>query len=189
MRTRSTNNLVNTSPSRLASLQNSQSFANSTSTSITFTLPSDDSALSGPTALIWAYSSRNPGSSSPDASFARHDTFGRLSLDLGASLSSGGTAQSGTSETANTEGPNRRAVIAHMVIGGIVTMIIIPFAVLVPRFARGLTTKRWWLPVHSGIAGVLAFALVAVTFIIAASSFGVGFSDTHTVSPICHLRI
>lgn len=63
-------------------------------------------------------------------------------------------------------------------------MLVLPLGTLVPRFARGLTTKRWWFPVHSAVNGIIGFGLVIVAFGIARSNFEreEGLDAAHRVS-------
>jgi hypothetical protein len=75
-------------------------------------------------------------------------------------------------------------MIAHVVVGALATMLFLPLGTLVPRFARGMTTKRWWFPVHSAVNGIIGFILVIAAFAIAMANFGDdgNFNTTHRVS-------
>jgi hypothetical protein len=73
-------------------------------------------------------------------------------------------------------------LIAHVVCGALATMLVIPAAVLVPRYARGLSNSRWWFPVHGSAMGIVALALVVAAFIIAVTNSTGGFNSYHRVS-------
>jgi uncharacterized membrane protein YidH (DUF202 family) len=72
-------------------------------------------------------------------------------------------------------------LVAHVVCGALATMCFLPIGVLVPRFARGLTTASWWFALHSVINGIIAFGLILAAFGIAVSSFDGGINSTHRV--------
>ncbi|WVR06275.1 hypothetical protein IAU60_003305 [Kwoniella sp. DSM 27419] len=192
------------SPDRKASLLTSSSFANSSSTSITFTIPSSSSSGSlNKTALIWAWSKQNPGSSSVSATIQQHLASGSANLALLATLPSGSSSSSGTasSDPTGTTGTSpsgtsrsnggtivdndasttqsHNVLIAHVVCGALATMAILPIGIIVPRLGRGLTTGRWWFPVHGAMNGLLGFGLITAAFAIAVSQFPGGIVSTH----------
>ncbi len=45
-------------------------------------------------------------------------------------------------------------IVVHVVLGALATMLLLPTGVMIPRYARGLTTARWWFPVHMGVQGL-----------------------------------
>jgi len=175
--------VVVSSPARTASLLSSSSFANSSATSMTFTMPSDSSQLvSGSTFnLMWAYSGSNPSSSAVDASLRQHSGAGVFQFDLTAQYAAAGTGgdSTNTTSTESTESSSgsssssgRNILVAHVVTGALATTLFLPLGILTPRFARGLTTKRWWFPAHSANNGVIAFGLVIAAYAIGQSKFG-----------------
>ncbi|OCF41515.1 hypothetical protein I317_04718, partial [Kwoniella heveanensis CBS 569] len=207
---------VVSSPPRKASLLTSASFSNTSTTSITFSIPSltGVNSSTNSTALIWAYSTQNPGSAAVDATILQHLASGNTKISLLATLDSsipstpgstmnpiigGGTTSgsgsgsgSGSSGTSGTSGgasaggstafeSNKNILIAHVVCGALATMAVLPIGILVPRIARGLTTSRWWFPVHAAMNGILGFGLIVAAFAIARANFHNhgGFNSTH----------
>lgn len=67
-------------------------------------------------------------------------------------------------------------------------MVFLPLGVLIPRYARGLSGQRWWLPVHGAVNGVLGGALIIATYALSQQTLGTGGGDdssSHTVrSPL-----
>ncbi|WVF69342.1 hypothetical protein IAT40_004118 [Kwoniella sp. CBS 6097] len=209
---------VVSSPPRKASLLTSASFSNTSTTSITFSIPSvtGANASTNSTALIWAYSTQNPGSAAVDATIQQHLASGNTKISLLATLdptipstpgstmnplsgtgsgsttnSGGGGSSGGTGGTSGGAGAgggiisefgaNKGILIAHVVCGALATMAILPIGILVPRIARGLTTSRWWFPVHAALNGILGFGLIVAAFAIARANFHDhgGFNSTH----------
>nr|XP_018262482.1 uncharacterized protein I303_05499 [Kwoniella dejecticola CBS 10117]OBR84640.1 hypothetical protein I303_05499 [Kwoniella dejecticola CBS 10117] len=179
---------VDSNPPRKASLLTSSSFSNSSSTSITFTIPSSSNTNS--TNLIWAYGNKNPGTSNSGTSnLAQHLASGNtqialLATELPTSTSSG--AGGTTSATGNgpnsgnlSTGVSKNILVAHVVCGALATMLILPIGILIPRIARGFTMKRWWFPAHGAMNGLIAFALIVTAFGIARANFSGGFTSTH----------
>ncbi|OCF55017.1 hypothetical protein L486_07673 [Kwoniella mangroviensis CBS 10435] len=186
---RKTNNhvtpIVDSNPPRKATLLTSSSFSNFSTTSISFTLPSNSSAANS-TNLIWAYGNKNPGSSSSStSSLAQHLASGNTQISLLANSLPNTTTTSGngTSSTSNSPisagGSSKKVLIAHVACGGVATMAILPIGILVPRISRGLTMQRWWFPVHGALNGLTAFGLIVAAFGIARANFSGGFSSTH----------
>lgn len=208
---------VTPNPPRTASLAMAQTFSNSTTTSISFTIPSPTSVNLNTTDIIWAYSAQNPRSSALDARLVQHAASGYFVLPLLAALQAPATTTAGSSVpagSANTQsaasgtpavpeislrpasitdgdaqitttGDNRHLLLAHAVCGSLGTMVFIPLGVIIPRYARGLGTKRWWLPVHGVMNGLLGGVLVLITYIIARTTFHRHTSErsVHRVSP------
>jgi hypothetical protein len=171
--------IVVSSPARSASLVSSSSFANSSATSMTFTMPSDSSQLTAGSTfnLMWAYSGSNPASSAVDASLRQHSGAGVFQFDLTAQYDVAGTGGESTTESTESSSGSgsssgRNILVAHVVTGALATMLFLPLGILTPRYARGLTTKRWWFPAHSANNGVIAFALVIAAYAIGQSKFG-----------------
>ncbi|WVQ96841.1 hypothetical protein IAU59_003948 [Kwoniella sp. CBS 9459] len=208
---------VVSNPSRKASLLTSASFSNTSTTSITFSIPSltGVNSSTNSTALIWAYSTQNPGSAAVDATIQQHLASGNTKIALLATLDSsipsapgstmdpisGNTGSSGGGSTGSgsgsgngtvsgggsveggiiESGSSKNILIAHVVCGALATMAVLPIGILVPRIARGLTTSRWWFPVHAALNGILGFGLIVAAFAIARANFHDhgGFNSTH----------
>ena len=185
-------------PPRIASLSTAHTSANSTTTSISFTIPSPPTnAFLNATDIIWAYSAQNPRSCAIDARLVQHAASGYMVLPLLSPLqaapvsatASGPRTASSTSTpevslrpatitnsanepiTTSFTGRNHRLLVAHAVCGALATMVFLPLGVLIPRYARGLGTARWWLPIHGAVNGVLGGLLVLVAYTIGRSSF------------------
>lgn len=54
-------------------------------------------------------------------------------------------------------------LIAHVVCGAAATLVLLPLGVLIPRYVRLFSGRRWWFPVHAivQLAGIV-LALVAL---------------------------
>ncbi len=177
---------VVSNPPRQATLLSSSSFANSTSTQITFALPASttDSSILNATSLIWAYSKVNPKSSSVSATIVQHDSSGEMTIALLAPLSSsGGSTSPVIIDNGNSDStPDHNWLVAHAVIGGLGAMVFIPIGVTIPRISRSLSGRRWWFPVHASVQGVIALILVLAAWAIAAKITHGGSGDAHRVS-------
>jgi hypothetical protein len=193
------------SPARAASLLASQSFSNSTSTSISFTLPSNSDSTSNATSLIWAYGDTNPGSSA-SASIRQHSGHGTISLALltpvQAATSASPSGGSSGSEAVGAPVPSGIAVsdagqspasssrtsviLVHVVLGALAAMLFVPLGVLVPRLGRGWSTSRWWFPVHA-VLGSVSTVLAIATFAYASVRFNRGYGSTHRVHRLAHI--
>ena len=157
---------------------------------MTFTMPSDSSQLTSGSKfnLMWAYSGNNPSSSATDASLQQHSGAGVFQFDLTAQYAVAGTGGGSTGNTQSTEttgsssessdSSDRNILVAHVVTGALATMLFLPLGILTPRYARGLTTKRWWFPAHSANNGVIAFALVIAAYAIGQAKFGDATGDS-----------
>ncbi|GFZ42603.1 hypothetical protein JCM24511_00319 [Saitozyma sp. JCM 24511] len=168
---------VVSNPSRVATLQTASSFSNSSGIGMTFTLPSSSSTTNS-TELIWAYGNTNPKSSSSSANIQQHVSFGTITMALLTPITNS-TVSRNSDSTSTASGLARTMLIAHVVCGAFATMLVIPAAVLVPRYARGLSDSRWWFPVHGSAMGIVALALVTAAFIIAVTNFTGGFNSNH----------
>jgi hypothetical protein len=192
----STHPSVTSNPARTASLVAASTFANSTSTSITFTLPSDSGASAtslNQTQLIWAYSKNNPGSSQNTAGIVQHDSAGTMTLPLLATWnpqssnsisSSGNSGSSDSGDSGDSGSSSKTALLAHAICGSLAVLLFLPIGTLVPRIARGFSLHRWWFPTHGIVNGVIGSLLVAAAFIISKVSFdgGDGGGSSHPVS-------
>ncbi|KAK4687769.1 hypothetical protein P7C73_g2349, partial [Tremellales sp. Uapishka_1] len=173
-------------PPRVATLSSGLSFSNSTNTAITFTLPSN-ATVTNSTALIWAYSTTNPGSSSTSATIVKHDASGNIKLALLTTLDTSATSNTSPSPSTapgvpsgSKDGDMHGLYVAHAVVGSLATMFFLPLGILLPRYARGLTTARWWFPIHAAWQGLIAFALVIAAFGLGVYLSGPGqFVTTH----------
>ncbi|ADV21802.1 Conserved hypothetical protein [Cryptococcus gattii WM276] len=171
---------VVSSPSRKATLKSSLSYSNSSSTSITFTVPSNP-LITNQTSLIWAYSNKNPGNSAVNATIKQHTASGNTKLNLLSTLtnSTNTTISSGADSESPSDSASHQALIAHVACGAVATMVLFPSGILVPRIARGLTEKRWWFAVHGVVNGLLGFGLVIAAFGIAKANFSGGYNSAH----------
>ncbi|WWD18392.1 hypothetical protein CI109_102842 [Kwoniella shandongensis] len=170
---------VVSNPPRKASLLTSSSFSDSTSTSITFTVPSSSNTTDS-TNIIWAYSTTNPKSSAVNANIVQHLASGNTKLNLLSTqpINSTTSSTSGSSSSSSTSG-NRKALIAHVAVGAVATMAVLPIGIIIPRIARGLSTKRWWFPAHAAVNGLIGMGLVIAAFGIAVASFEGGINSGH----------
>ncbi|KAI9639462.1 uncharacterized protein MKK02DRAFT_39760 [Dioszegia hungarica] len=180
---------VVSSPPRTASLLATQSFSNSSSTSISFTVPSNSDSTSNATSLIWAYGSDNPGSSS-SASIRQHVGHGTMTLALMTPIQAASTSSSGTSNPSaivtvsdksseTTSLSNRRTIIiTHAVLGAVSAMLLLPLGILTARLGRGWTTSRLWFAVHA-VLNTLAAILAAATAIYASAKLDVEHVSAH----------
>jgi hypothetical protein len=59
--------------------------------------------------------------------------------------------------------PLPQILIAHVVCGAAATLVLLPLGVLIPRYARALSGRQWWFPLHIivQLAGIV-LALVAL---------------------------
>lgn len=156
---------VDPNPPRQATLQEDACYSNSTGTSLTFTVPSNE--LNN-TIVIWAMSRTRPDSMNVDAGLIQHTWHGgeMISFEEEATETPINTVIGyGTSKATDpkTGGPSL-ALIAHVVCGVLVTMLVLPGGVVVPRITRGLTTTKSWFYFHMLNQGFFALALVCVNF-------------------------
>ncbi|KAK8858504.1 hypothetical protein IAR55_002731 [Kwoniella newhampshirensis] len=180
---------VVSNPPRRASLVTSSSFSDSTTTSITFTIPSMSNTANS-TNIIWAYSTTNPRSSAVNANIVQHLASGNTRLSLLSPLASnittptphGGSGSSdntGSGEAGTSGSTSKKTLVAHVAVGAVAAMAVLPSGILIPRVARGLSTGRWWFPAHAAVNGLIGFALVTAAFGIAVANFDGGFNSSH----------
>lgn len=70
-------------------------------------------------------------------------------------------APSSSVSTRNTEDGSAydyTVIVVHVVFGALATMFLLPIGIMIPRYARGLTTARWWFPLHTGVQGLAVVA-------------------------------
>jgi hypothetical protein len=82
--------------------------------------------------------------------------------------------------------PLEGVLIAHVVCGAAATLVLLPFGVLIPRYARALSTGRWWFTLHMAVQIVgIILALIAL-----ATGFAQGGAEgaAHPVSLINRLQ-
>ena len=48
----------------------------------------------------------------------------------------------------------------HVILGSLATMLFLPLGILIPRYARGLSTARWWFPAHMTVQGLAALLAI-----------------------------
>jgi hypothetical protein len=82
--------------------------------------------------------------------------------------------------------PLEGVLIAHVVCGAAATLVLLPFGVLIPRYARALSTGRWWFTLHMAVQIIgIILALIAL-----ATGFAQGGAEgaAHPVSLIQRLQ-
>ncbi|KAL1412953.1 hypothetical protein Q8F55_000702 [Vanrija albida] len=167
-------------PPRIATLDSAASFANSSTSSFSFSVPTAD-AGANETTIIWAVSETNPASSDPGAMLIKHTWSGPTSVHMLAPWPGPRVMQGGRGVWTKTTKMNGRptfALIAHVTCGLLATLLVLPGGVVVPRITRGLTTTRWWFRFHAVNQGLFAVALIAVAFGLA-MSFGGKIDSNH----------
>lgn len=109
--------------------------------------------------FIYAFSTANPGSSSPSAPIVKHEAHGRLVLDLSKTIS-GTTSGSGTlpADRFVPYSKYEKLVLAHAVMCAVGFLVLLPMGALVARLAR--TCVGWWFTAH----WVLQFAISEFNF-------------------------
>lgn len=142
-----------------------QTWSNTTSTSLSFDVPSD---AANNTIVIWALSNTRPDATYPAAGLIQHTWHGGEIINFEAEYSDvpgPTTIGYGSSKATNnaTGGPSL-ALIAHVACGVLVTMLVLPGGVVVPRITRGITTTKSWFYFHMLNQGFFALALVCVNF-------------------------
>ncbi|BGO98767.1 hypothetical protein NBRC10513v2_003162 [Rhodotorula toruloides] len=139
---------------------------------------------SGTLDLIYASSSRNPGTPNEgQATFSQHNQpTGVTSLDMSAAYAVAANATSTPPPQTQQAPPpsaaarrRRRIFIAHAALGGLAFAIIVPLAILTARFGR---ERFAWLPPHAALQ-LLAASMVITTFALAVSQTGNLFADLH----------
>ena len=53
---------------------------------------------------------------------------------------------------------NINLIVVHVILGAVATMLFLPSGIVIPRYARGLVTARWWFPLHLAVQGLGAVA-------------------------------
>lgn len=159
-------------PERVATLDETRSFSNSSKSAFSFSIPSSPG---NQTQILWAMSRINPKSSDPAANLIQHTWHGFAMLALDAEWTGRSLhpyelypeviiVESRTSVAMNSDGSPSFALIAHITCGVLVTMLVLPGGVVVPRITRGITTTRRWFYFHMINQGIIAFALVIAAF-------------------------
>ncbi|EGU12958.1 hypothetical protein RTG_00999 [Rhodotorula toruloides ATCC 204091] len=125
---------------------------------------------SGTLDLIYASSSRNPGTPNEgQATFSQHNQpTGVTSLDMSAAYAVAANATS-------TPPPQTQQAPPPTALGGLAFAIIVPLAILTARFGR---ERFAWLPPHAALQ-LLAASMVITTFALAVSQTGNLFADLH----------
>ncbi|BEJ17130.1 hypothetical protein CspHIS471_0605310 [Cutaneotrichosporon sp. HIS471] len=154
---------VDHNPPRPATLNEGQTWSNTTGTSLSFQVPSDSA---NNTIVIWALSNTRPDSTNPTAGLIQHTWHGGEIIDFTTEYSDvpgPTTIGYGASKATNnaTGGPSL-ALIAHITCGVLVTMLVLPGGVVVPRITRGITTTKSWFYFHMLNQGFFALALVSI---------------------------
>jgi hypothetical protein len=82
--------------------------------------------------------------------------------------------------------PLEGILIAHVVCGAAATLVLLPFGVLIPRYARALSTGQWWFTLHMAVQIIgIILALIAL-----ATGFAQGGAEgaAHPVSLLQRLQ-
>jgi hypothetical protein len=166
-------------PPRVASIDTSNTYSNSTRTELSFSMPSSgDNQIS----VLWAMSRANPRNPSPDATLLQHAWRGLEFMNMDEEFDGSVVTEASPfpvhGKTYKDNGRPSFVLIAHIVCGVFATMLALPGGVVVPRLTRGLTTSRWWFPFHAINQGVTALALVCAAFGVALG-FGGEFDTNH----------
>lgn len=171
---------VQASPPRVASVVQSATNLASDKPQLAFSIPKNSDTAQ---AIIWAYSTTNPGSANVDARIVEHIDKGGATLDLTQPLSSASptptpSVQSGSSGSLTY---HQRIVVAHGVLCVIGFLLLLPLGALVSRYLR--TINHAWFKAHWFIQVMLAGPIIVVGFALGVTAVGqVGAphaNDTH----------
>lgn len=167
-------------PPRVATLDLDRSYSNASGTSFTFTVPSDEKNL---TMMLWSMSRVNPENAAVNAPLLQHTWHALEIIDFSKDFDpSAAPAVSkigaGFSKAMKLNGMPSFALIAHVICGGLVTMLVLPGGVVVPRITRGISTNQNWFRFHMINQGLVALGLVIAAFAIALN-FGGELDTTH----------
>ncbi len=142
---------------------------NSTGTTVAWTQPGFPQSGSTFNAvdMIWAINTQGPTSSAQNAVLYKHQTRGFITLDLTKPYQGGAVTSSETSSSSSASGGAQRGmtkrnmiVWAHMIIGIVAWLLILPTGVFIGRFGR---TKFRWFPAHRAVQTVgILFVIIAM---------------------------
>ena len=88
------------------------------------------------------------------------------------------------SKTAERNGMPSSVLVAHIAIGVMVTMFLLPGGVVVPRIVRGLTTSMVWFPLHIAVQGGLCLLFLLITL-----GTGASFGNTSSTHRSCGIAL
>ncbi|KLO16026.1 hypothetical protein SCHPADRAFT_823713 [Schizopora paradoxa] len=180
---------VVSSPPRVATAQPTLSSTSGSQPKFGYSIPANSDTTQ---AIIWAFGTTNPGSSSVSANLLQHLSSGTLSLDLtkqlsgdGSSLSNPAASNAGGSSQGSAISipllPYQKLIIAHASILGVAFLILLPTGALLARYLR--TFSRSWFKGHwiiqFGLAGPLIVIGVALGIASVHSEGSEHLDDTH----------
>jgi hypothetical protein len=172
-------------PPRVATLDATNTNSLAAQPVIAFTIPTDPDTQTRQR-LIWAVSTRNPGSSDPAATIAQHGmlTMGAFTLDVSTPVSSNSNSSSGDSTSGGTahDLPTQstalpaltkaqKLIIAHAILFTIGFMLLLPAGALFARLLR--TTTPHWFKGH----WIIQFYLTAPILLIGLATAVAGVAD------------
>ncbi|KAH7076324.1 hypothetical protein BKA62DRAFT_733415 [Auriculariales sp. MPI-PUGE-AT-0066] len=172
-------------PPRVATLDATNTNSVAAQPVIAFTIPTDPDTQTRQR-LIWAVSTRNPGSSDPAATIAQHGmlTMGAFTLDVSTPVSSSSSSSSGDSTSGGTahDLPTQstalpaltkaqKLIIAHAILFTIGFMLLLPAGALFARLLR--TTTPHWFKGH----WIIQFYLTAPILLIGLATAVAGVAD------------
>lgn len=144
-------------PPRVAILLDA-SYSNQSRTSMSFSVPASDKKQED---LIWAFSKTQPRG--VDAALSQHIWSGYGQIDFDKQFEEVQNATPVLQKTALRNGMPTPVLVAHIVIGVMVTMFLLPGGIVVPRIVRGLTTSKLWFPVHIAVQGGLSLLFLLIS--------------------------
>lgn len=135
------------------------------------------------TFMLWSMSRVNPENSAIDAPLLQHTWHALEIIDFSAPFDPSAKPGispigAGHSKAMKLNGMPSFALIAHVICGGLVTLLVLPGGVVVPRITRGISTNQNWFRFHLINQGVVALGLVIAAFSIA-RTFGGELDSTH----------
>lgn len=160
-------------PPRPATLM-AASYSNRTGTSMSFSIPTSDKQKED---LIWAFSKTQP-LGGVAASLSQHIWSGYGQIDFSRPFEEVRNPTPVHAKTTLRSGMPASVLVAHMAIGVMVTVFLLPGGLVVPYFMRELITSERWLRVHMTVQGGLSllFLLIALG---TGASFRGGTPSTH----------
>lgn len=166
-------------PPRVAKLLNS-SYSTDTGSSMRFSVPSSDKTEEK---LIWAFSKTQPKGGA-DAELSQHLWSGYGTINYHKDYEEVSNPMPVNSKTAERNGMPSSVLVAHIAIGVMVTMLLLPGGVVVPRIVRGLTTSKVWFPLHIAVQGGLCLLFLLITL-----GTGASFGNTSSTHRGCGIAL
>ncbi|PPQ97336.1 hypothetical protein CVT26_006570 [Gymnopilus dilepis] len=153
---------VDPNPPRVAQLSQPYTTTSGSTPQLAFTIPFSQNDTKP--FVIWAYSSKNPGSSSTDARFNEHDDKGEWQFDLSRPLNSSSTAAGALpSFPPQPLYSYQRLIIAHAIFCILGFLLFLPAGSLIARYLRVFNPV--WFKLH----WIMQFAIAAPTIVIGVS--------------------